>query len=193
MARAIIYSRTTCLCPSRVHVDSACLHSCVLCIAQEARTPTTSSSGGGGTWTANSAAIVTAPLTFRGAVRKRMRRLPWSPAHNTWDRSGETSWMSSGSVERRTIDSVGCRVSVYIIYRLPMHSDAALMRVGCAGAIAPNPTWTLKFTPPVYITRLVTAQSEISRREHIHVSSRASGHVQSQPMGHGLSWKSCAD
>ena len=59
--------------------------------------------------------------------------------------------MSSGSVERRTRDPVSCRKSIYITYRPPMHSVAALLHVGRRGAIAPNPTRTLLLTPPVYL------------------------------------------
>ena len=61
--------------------------------------------------------------------------------------------MSGRSVERRIRDPVSCRESLYITFRPPVHSVAALVRVGRVSAIAPNPTCTLLLTPctvPLY-------------------------------------------
>ena len=71
--------------------------------------------------------------------------------------------MSGRSVERRIRDPVSCRESLYITFRPPVHSVAALVRVGRVSAIAPNPTRTciltnyLLLTPPVSSCLLLTS------------------------------------
>ena len=65
------------------------------------------------------------------------------------DRSVETRWTSDGSVERRIVDPISFRESLYIIYQPLVRSAAVQLSVGRAGAIAPKRTRTLKLTPPV--------------------------------------------
>ena len=81
--------------------------------------------------------------------RERTRRAPCSMRSTLGTAPAGRVGMSGRSVERRIWDPVSCRESLYITFRPPVHSVAALVRVGRVSAIAPNPTCTLLLTPPV--------------------------------------------
>lgn len=61
----------------------------------------------------------------------------------------ETHRTRIGTVERRIVDSVSFRMSLYIIYQPLVRSAAVHLSFGRAGAIAPKRTRTLFLPPPV--------------------------------------------
>ena len=144
----------------RVHVVSTCPRGRLFALPSAATT-SSSSSGGGGTAADHARPTAPALEAARGRVcasELDAHRAPCVRRSGPLRRApaGRVG-MSGRSVERRIRDPVSCRESLYITFRPPVHSVAALVRVGRVSAITPNPTCTLLLTPPVSSCLLLTS------------------------------------
>ena len=142
----------------RVHVVSTCPRGRLFALPSAATT-SSSSSGGGGTAADHARPTAPALEAARGRVcasELDAHRAPCVRRSGPLRRApaGRVG-MSGRSVERRIRDPVSCREPLYITFRPPVHSVAALVRVGRVSAIAPNPTCTLLLTPPVHCNIII--------------------------------------